>query len=64
MFLQLIDIVGVIMDRSRMKDIFVNSYDKILNMLSNEVIICKVCRYIYCDNKLLSISKIISKILF
>lgn len=41
--LQLIEVVGVVIDRSRMKDMFANSYDRILNMLSNEVTICKVC---------------------
>ncbi|KAL4135288.1 hypothetical protein QTP88_006906 [Uroleucon formosanum] len=38
---KLIEIVGVVMDRSGMKDMFTNSYSKILNMLSNEVTICK-----------------------
>jgi len=47
MILQLIEIVGAVMDRSRMKYMFTNSYDKILNMLSNEVIICKVRMYVY-----------------
>lgn len=42
MVLQLIEIVGVVMDRSGMKDMFTSSYGKILNMLSNEVTICKV----------------------
>jgi hypothetical protein len=30
------------MDRSGIKDMFANSYGRILNMLSNEVAICKV----------------------
>lgn len=42
MFVQLIDIVGVVMDRSHMKDTFTNSYGKILTMLTTEVEICKV----------------------
>lgn len=42
--LQLIEIVGAVMDRSRMKDMFANSYDKILIMYENEVTICKVCK--------------------
>lgn len=40
--LQLIEVIGVVMDRSHMKDMFQNSYGKILNMLSTEVTICKV----------------------
>lgn len=47
MFVQLIEIVGVVMDRSHMKDMFTNSYGKILTMLTTEVAICKVCIFIY-----------------
>lgn len=36
--------MGVIMDRSGIKDMFITNYDKVLNMLTTEVTICKVCR--------------------
>lgn len=52
LLLQLIEIVGAVMDRSRMKDMFQNSYGKILNMLSTEVTICKVRKYSYVNYKI------------
>lgn len=45
--IQLIEVVGVVMDRSHIKDTFTNSYGKILNILSTEVMICKVRKYVY-----------------
>lgn len=35
------------MDRSHMKNTFTNSYGKILNMFSTEVMNCKVREYVY-----------------